>query len=382
LVVVSKESAIVIGAGIVGLAVARALAIRGHTVTVLERHQRAVGASVRNFGSLWLIGVPNGLLYERALRSRSIWVGLLRDMRLWHDACGSLHLARRDDELQVLEQYVELNRGVRPCRMVTAAAARALVPPLRAQGLEGGMLCDDELLLDPREAIRALPGYLAERHGVRFRWGVAANHIESGRVWAGRESYTAERVYICAGADFEWLFPQVFADAPITRCKLQMMRLTPEGGALRLGPALATGLSLVHYASFGVVPQVAQVRARLESERPDLLELGIQLLVMQNGRGEIAVGDSHVYGDTHEPFDEQSINEKILECMREVLQLPPVRLMQTWHGVYAKLTDGGSELVREASPGVTIVNGLGGLGMTLSFGLAEELIERRYRPAI
>ena len=139
---------------------------------------------------------------------------------------------------------------------------------------------------------------------------------------------------------------------------------------------MATGLSLVHYSSFSMVPEVAHVRSRLASERPDLLELGIHLLVMQNGRGEIAVGDSHAYAHTHEPFDEQPINEKILDYMREVLRLPPVRVMQTWHGVYAKLTDGGTELVREPSPGVTIVTGVGGLGMTLSFGLAEELIER------
>ena len=378
----SKESAIVIGAGIVGLAVARALAIRGHAVTVLERHERAVGASVRNFGSLWPIGVPNGVLYERALKSRSIWIGLLREMRLWHDECGSLHIARHADERQVLERYVELNRGLRPCRMLTSAAARELVPALKAQGLEGGMLCDDELLLDPREAIRTLPAYLAEKHGVSFHWGVAANQVESGRVWAGRERYAAERIYLCAGADFEWLYPEVLAAAPITRCKLQMMRLAPASSGFRLGPALATGLSLVHYTGFGMVPEVAQVRARLESERPDLLELGIHLLVMQNGRSEITVGDSHAYAHTHEPFDEHSINEKILHYMREVLQLPPVKVMQTWHGVYAKLTDGGSELVGEPSPGVTIVNGVGGLGMTLSFGLAEELIDGRYRPAV
>jgi FAD dependent oxidoreductase TIGR03364 len=217
---------------------------------------------------------------------------------------------------------------------------------------------------------------------VHFHWGIAANHVESGQVCAGRERYAAERIYICAGADYEWLYPEVFADAPITRCKLQMMRFAPQASGFRLGPAVATGLSLVHYAGFGTVPEVAQVRSRLESERRDLLELGIQLLVMQNGRGEIAVGDSHAYGDTHEPFDEQPINEKILGYMREVLQLPPIKLVQTWHGVYAKLTDGSTELVREPNPGVTIINGLGGLGMTLSFGLAEELIEQRYRPAV
>ena len=284
--------------------------------------------------------------------------------------------------MAVLEAYVGRNRGARPCRMLSAAAARARVPALIPAGLHGGLLCEDELLLEPREALRALPAYLAERHGVQFRWATAVNAVDRGVAYAGRERFPAERIYICGGADFEWLYPEVFAAAPLTRCKLQMLRLTPEVPGFRLGCSLAAGLSLVHYASFAALPEVGPLRARLEREQAPLLEAGIHMLLTQNGQGELAVGDSHAYGHTPDPFDECAINEKILGYTRKVVNLPPSRVTQTWHGVYAKLTDGGTEFVRSAAPGVTIVNGLGGLGMTLAFGLADELVDGRYRPCV
>ena len=56
--------------------------------------------------------------------------------------------------------------------------------------------------------------------------------------------------------------------------------------------------------------------------------------------------------------------------------LAPSRVIgERWHGVYPKMTDGSSELVFSPAHGVTVVNGLGGAGMTMSFGLAEEILE-------
>src|SRR5882672_9931784 len=103
----SKKTAIVIGAGIVGLATARALALKGFAVSVYERNLKASGASVRNFGMIWPIGQPAGKQYERAIRSRNIWKETGDASDIWYDPVGSLHLAYHPDEWQVLQELFE-----------------------------------------------------------------------------------------------------------------------------------------------------------------------------------------------------------------------------------------------------------------------------------
>ena len=97
----------IVGAGIVGLAHALAAAKRGLKVAVFERNSYAVGASIRNFGMIWPIGQPAGLLLDRALKSRQIWTEVAAAARIAIDPCGSLHLAYRSDEMAVLQEFVD-----------------------------------------------------------------------------------------------------------------------------------------------------------------------------------------------------------------------------------------------------------------------------------
>src|SRR5262245_12594233 len=95
----------VVGAGIMGMAHAYALAKRGRRVIVFERNARAMGASARNFGMLWPIGQPAGLPRRVAMRSREIWLDVLSASGLWHDRSGSLHLAYHELETAVLREF-------------------------------------------------------------------------------------------------------------------------------------------------------------------------------------------------------------------------------------------------------------------------------------
>jgi FAD dependent oxidoreductase TIGR03364 len=369
----TKRTAIVVGAGIVGIAAARALAIRGFRVQVFEKNTKAVGASIRNFGMVWPIGQPVGYLYERAMRSRRIWEELSVKAGLWHDPAGSLQVAYERDEMQVLEEFNDLYYGARSCRLLTAAEALSKSPILKKDRLLGAFYSADEMTVDPREAIAALPDFLSGQYDIKFHFGTAVTGIEGASVTAGAEKYTADKVIVCGGQEFESLYPEVFQQSPVTKCKLQMMRSEALPAAQKTGPAICGGLTLSHYASFKDCPSLQQLRQRIEEQYPEYVQWGIHVMLAQNGQHELVIGDSHEYGPVHDPFDKQVVNQLILDYLAGFTDIPGLKIAQTWNGTYLKMTQ-GTELVISPEENVTIVNGLGGAGMSLSFGLLEEVV--------
>jgi len=355
----------IVGAGILGLAHAYALAKRGRSVVVFERSPQAAGASVRNFGMIWPIGQPAGRLHAMALRSRDVWLEILAAARLPYFPTGSLHVVYRADEAAVAREFCEVAPALGyPCEWLNAAAVLARSQAIRPDGLLGAIWSPAEITVDPRVSLAQIPLFLAERFGVQFRWSTAVTSIDLSTFGAA---------IVCTGHDFETLYPEIFRASAVTRCKLQMMRTRPQPEGWQLGPALAAGLTLRFYESFRICKTLPALRERIAAETPEFDRWGIHVLVSQTAGRELTIGDSHEYGAAVDPFDRTEIDDLILRYASGFLQAPDLEIAQRWHGVYGKHPDEPFVSLSPA-PNVRVVTATGGSGMTLSFGLAEETI--------
>ena len=373
----------VIGAGIVGLAHAYEAARRGLSVVLFERNARALGASIRNFGMILPLGMAPGAVHERAMRSREVWLEIAAQAGIWHEQTGALVLAYHDDEYTVLREFAGQAPALGyPCMWLDADAVMRRSRAVKREQLRGGLWSPVEVIIDPREAIAKLPSYLSHTYGITLCFGTAVTGVALPYIEAGGETWRVERAVVCSGGDFATLYPSVFAASGLTRCKLQMMRTVPQPGAWHLGPMLATGLSLRHYPAFASCPSLPALARRIAQNQPDLDRWGIHVLIAQNGLGELVLGDSHEYGLTPEPFDNPEIDALILAYLQTFLVAPSLEVAQRWHGIYVKHPT-HNVFLAEPEPGVRIVNGLGGTGMTTSFGLAQDVFadweaERRF----
>ncbi|HLY20563.1 MAG TPA: TIGR03364 family FAD-dependent oxidoreductase [Bryobacteraceae bacterium] len=372
--VANRADVAIIGAGILGVAHAYALARRGRSVVVFERSPQAAGASVRNFGMIWPIGQPAGRMHQMALRSRQTWMDVLDAARLAYFPTGSLHVVYRQDEAAVAQEFCAAAPGLGyRCEWLSAADVLARGRAVRAEGLLGAIWSPAEITVDPRVALARLPAFLSEKYGVQFRWATAVRSIDLPAIEAGCEKWNVDAAIVCTGHDFETLYPAVFGASGVNRCKLQMMRTGRQPAEWHLGPALAAGLTLRFYESFRVCKTLPALAERIAAETPDLDRFGIHVLVSQTAGGELTIGDSHQYGAAVDPFDRAEIDDLILNYARGFLQAPDMQIAQHWHGVYGRHPE-QPFLSVSPTPNVRVVTATGGSGMTLSFGLAAETI--------
>jgi FAD dependent oxidoreductase TIGR03364 len=367
----TQRRAIIIGSGIIGIAHAITAREAGWKVTVLERDGRALGASVRNFGTLWPIGCSFGAERDQALYGVRRWKELAAEADFWIQPQGSLSLAYREEAWSALQEFASDGGEF---MMLTADEVLRRFPAANGKGLRGALHSTAETVVHPPSAIASLTGH-ARRLGVDIQFGMPVVKVHDDAVETSDGRLLGfDRLVIAAGEEMRLLFPEELAAAQIHRCRLQMMRTVPQPTGFELGAIFVSDLTLCHYPAFRDCPSTPKLRSRLEAELPKHRDWGVHVIAAQHHDGTLTLGDSHEYGEDFAPDSHADVDELILDALRDFVSVPDLRIASRWHGVYLKSKVGQTQVVLHPRERVTMVTAMGGLGMTLSWGLAEQTV--------
>jgi L-2-hydroxyglutarate oxidase LhgO len=189
-----KVDCVVIGAGVVGLAVARALALRGREVMVLEAADAiGTGTSSRNSEVIHAgIYYPQGSLKARlCVEGKELLYAYCADRGIGHRRCGKLIVATSEAQVTLLRgiQDKAAANGVNDLVLLTREQARALEPQLECVA---ALHSPSTGIVDSHSLMLALQGDLENAGGlVAFNSPLARAQCAGDAIYLTAEDGTA-----------------------------------------------------------------------------------------------------------------------------------------------------------------------------------------------
>jgi FAD dependent oxidoreductase TIGR03364 len=363
------KRAVVAGGGILGTWHALELCRAGYEVQHLESDPGPVGASVRNFGLLWVSGRRSGAELEVAQRSRRRWEEIAHDAPgIGFRANGSLTVAFTEGERKVMESFAQHpDAADRSISFLEPEQVVAVNPAVRGE-ITGGLHCADDAVVEPRQALGALRSYLLAQGGYTFHAGRRVVGIEEqAMVDVTGTRWEADLLVVATGAAFDHLPGTEHVWARLCRVRLQMMETAPF--AAELTTSLADADTMRYYPAYGVVDL-----APLGQQAPVATAHQLQLLLVQRPDGGLTIGDTHAH---EEPFDfalAEDPSDELLARATAILGATLPAVTRRWEGVYAQSVDGDICVREQLSSGVWMVTGPGGRGMTCAPGIAADTL--------
>ena len=356
---------VVVGGGVVGLALARALALRGREVVLLEAEDRiGTGISSRNSEVIHAgIYYPAGSIKARTCvaGNRALYP-FCAAKGVAHRRCGKLIVATEPDQVEALRQVqarAQAN-GVDDLRWLDTAEAQQLEPRLRCTA---ALLSPSTGIVDSHGLMRALR-HEAEDHGAAV---VLKSPVRGGRRVPGGlvvevggaepMSLLAERVFNAAGLG------------------AQAVARGFEG--LRPDAVPPLHLSKGSYFSLsGAAPF-----ARLVYPVPDGSHLGVHLTLDLAGQARFGPDLEWVDREDY-AVDLRRADGFYAEVRKYWPELPDGALQPAYAGMRPKLHGPGEPapdfiLQREDAhglPGLVNLFGIESPGLTASLALAEEVV--------
>jgi glycine oxidase len=255
---------LVVGGGVIGLAIAWRARERGISVTVLEREQTGNGTSRVAAGMLAPVaeaefGEDGRRVLELGLRSAALWPLFAEELQaageqdVGYLRTGTLMLARDADEARELDRQIALRESLGlATRRLRASEAREREPAL-APAMRLALEAPDDHSVDPRTVLAALRAACVSA-GVRIRERSRVVQIASddagervtgvvladaagtrkpslGTAGTGGEFVAGERVVLASGAwsgEIGGLAPA--ASVPVRPVRGQLLRLRDPAG--------------------------------------------------------------------------------------------------------------------------------------------------------
>jgi L-2-hydroxyglutarate oxidase LhgO len=173
---------IVVGAGVVGLAVARALALAGHETMVLEQHALIGSETSSRNSEVIHAGIyypPGSLRASLCVRGKELLYAFCAENNVAHARCGKLLVATSESQLPKLAAIRETaaKNGVTDLEPIGGNAARALEPEVACVA---ALVSPSTGIIDSHALMLALQGD-AENHGALLAFHAP---VERGRITA------------------------------------------------------------------------------------------------------------------------------------------------------------------------------------------------------
>jgi glycine/D-amino acid oxidase-like deaminating enzyme len=229
---VTTRRAVVAGGGIIGTWHALELVEAGFTVDHLEAEAGPTGASVRNFGLVWVSGRRSGTELDVARRARRRWeeIGTLAP-GVGFRPMSSLTVATDATARSVMQEFTQHPDATeRSISFLEPDDVRACNPAVRGD-VHGALHCTEDAVVEPRLALAALRDHMAATHGERYRFhpGRRVARAEShalvdttGTRWEG------DLAVLATGAAYDHLPGTQALTTRLRRVRLQMLQTSPR----------------------------------------------------------------------------------------------------------------------------------------------------------
>ena len=368
-----RVDCLVIGAGVVGLACARALALAGREVLVIEREtQIGTGISARNSEVIHAgLYYPSASLKARlCVRGRVLLYAYCAERGIGHRRCGKLVVATRAQEVAQLAAMQQRARaeGVDGLRLLSRAEALALEPALDCTA---ALMSPSTGIIDSHGLMTALLGD-AEQAGAQMVLGTQFCGAERvGDAWRVLTRSAGD------GAEFE-----IEARCIVNAAGLDAQRVAAQMQGMTAAAVPHQWRAKGHYFS---LPGRAPFQ-HLIYPLPQDGGLGVHLTLDLGGQARFGPDVEWLPADA--PLDYAVDGCRAASFEAEIRRywpaLPEGALSPAYTGIRPKLSGPGQPAAdfridgpaRHGLPGVVQLFGIESPGLTASMAIAELVLDQ------